>query len=65
MPHNTPILGIRLFTNKGENKMKTKEQTKKKNPYATMEGGMISAPHAVKDKPKATTIRGNDLRQGK
>lgn len=45
--------------------MKTKEQTKKKNPYATLEGGMISAPHAVKDKPKATTTRGNDLRQGK
>lgn len=45
--------------------MKTKEQNKKKNPYATVAGGMISAPNAVKEKPKATTRRGNDLRQGK
>ncbi len=45
--------------------MKNKEQSKKKNPYATMEGGLITAPHVVKDKPKATTTRGSDLRQGK
>jgi hypothetical protein len=45
--------------------MKTKEQNKKKNPYATNEGGLITAPHTVKDKPKATTRRGSDLRQGK
>ena len=45
--------------------MKNKQQTKKKNPYATVAGGIIRAPHTEQDKPKATTTRGNDLRQGK
>jgi hypothetical protein len=36
-----------------------------KNPYATNSGGVIKAPHPVKDQPKATTKgggAGTDLR---
>jgi hypothetical protein len=34
-----------------------------KNPYATNEGGVIKAPHPVKDQPKSTNIGGKgDLR---
>lgn len=38
---------------------------KKGNVYATNEGGIIKAPKAVKDSPKSTVIKGNDLRVGK
>ena len=36
------------------------------NPYATNKGGMIKAPKTpAKDSPKATVVKGNDLRSGK
>ena len=34
----------------------------KGNRYATNQGGPIKAPNAVKDSPKSTAIKGNDLR---
>ncbi len=35
----------------------------KSNPYATNQGGYIKAPKTVgKDSPKATVVKGNDLR---
>jgi hypothetical protein len=35
----------------------------KQNPYATNSGGVIKAPHPVKDQPKATTKKSDkDLR---
>lgn len=34
----------------------------KGNRYATNQSGPIKAPHAVKDSPKSTVIKGNDLR---
>jgi len=37
----------------------------KGNRYATNEGGAIKAPNTVKNSPKSTTIKGNDLRTGK
>jgi hypothetical protein len=37
----------------------------KKNPYATNQGGVIKAPQPVKDQPKATVVKGGDLRSGK
>lgn len=37
----------------------------KGNRYATNAGGIIKAPHAVKDQPKATVVKGGDLRTGK
>lgn len=39
--------------------------TSKGNRYATNEGGVIKAPNTVKNSPKSTTIKGNDLRTGK
>ena len=39
--------------------------TKKGNRYATNQGGVIKAPNTVKDSPKSTTVKGNDLRNGK
>lgn len=40
------------------------EKMSKQNPYATNSGGVIKAPHPVKDQPKATTKNGGkkDLR---
>ena len=38
---------------------------KEGNRYATNQGGAIKAPKAVKDSPKSTVIKGNDLRTGK
>lgn len=40
-----------------------KHQTNEKNPYATNRGGKIQAPHPVKDEPRATVTRGDDLRK--
>lgn len=37
----------------------------KKNVYATNSAGVIKAPNAVKDQPKSTVVKGNDLRNGK
>ena len=37
----------------------------KKNRYATNSAGVIKAPNAVKDSPKATVVKGDDLRAGK
>ena len=37
----------------------------KGNRYATNEGCVIKAPNTVKNSPKSTTIKGNDLRTGK
>ena len=34
------------------------------NRYATNKGGMIKAPKSVPDQPKATVVKGNDLRNG-
>ena len=35
----------------------------KNNPYATNKGGVIKAPrNPSKDSPKATVVKGNDLR---
>ncbi len=35
------------------------------NPYATNNGGIIKAPKPVKNAPKATVVKGSDLRDGK
>lgn len=35
------------------------------NSYATNKSGVIKAPKPVKDQPKATVTKGNDLRNGK
>lgn len=37
----------------------------KDNRYATNEGGIIKAPKSLKDKPKATVVKGDDLRCAK
>ncbi len=39
-----------------------KEKTKQPNPYATLRGGKIEAPHKAKDEPRTTRKDGNDLR---
>ena len=36
----------------------------KGNKFATNQGGIIKAPKPVKDQPKATVVKGNDLRNG-
>lgn len=36
----------------------------KGNSFATNQGGAIKAPRPVKDSPKATVTKGNDLRSG-
>ena len=37
----------------------------KNNPYASNKGGVIKAPrNPEKDSPKATVVKGNDLRVG-
>lgn len=37
----------------------------KNNPYANNNGGVIKAPkNPAKDSPKATVVKGNDLRVG-
>ena len=41
------------------------ERRMKKNRYATNSAGVIKAPNAVKDSPKATVVKGEDLRGGK
>ncbi len=41
-----------------------KGNTEKRNRYATNQGGIIKAPNTVKDSPKSTTVKGNDLRNG-
>lgn len=40
-------------------------KNKGSNRYATNKGGIINAPRAVTDQPKATVVKGNDLRNGK
>lgn len=35
------------------------------NRFATNQGGVIKAPNKVTDQPKATVVKGNDLRNGK
>ena len=37
----------------------------KGNRYATNKGGIIKAVNTVKDSPKSTVVKGNDLRTGK
>ena len=37
----------------------------KSNKFATNQGGVIKAPKPVYDSPKATVVKGNDLRNGK
>jgi hypothetical protein len=37
----------------------------KDNRYATNAAGVIKAPKRVKDSPKATVVKGEDLRNGK
>lgn len=37
----------------------------KGNRYATNKGGIIKAIHPVTDSPKATVVKGDDLRTGK
>lgn len=39
--------------------------SEKSNRYATNKGGIIKAPHPVKDSPKSTIVKGSDLRNGK
>lgn len=41
------------------------KKTNQGNRYATNQGGIIKAPKPVKDAPKSTVIKGNDLRTGK
>ena len=36
----------------------------KDNRFATNQGGVIKAPKPQKDQPKATVVKGSDLRQG-
>jgi hypothetical protein len=35
------------------------------NRFATNKGGMIQAPKSVPNQPKATVVKGSDLRNGK
>jgi hypothetical protein len=35
------------------------------NKFATNESGVIKAPNSVKNPPKASVVKGNDLRNGK
>lgn len=35
------------------------------NRFATNKGGIIKAPKSVPDQPKATVVKGSDLRNGK
>jgi hypothetical protein len=37
---------------------------KQRNPYATNQGGVIKAPNTVNNSPKATVVKGKDLRVG-
>ena len=37
----------------------------KTNNFATNKGGIIKAPKVIKDQPKSTVVKGNDLRNGK
>ena len=37
----------------------------KSNRFATNSAGVIKAPKPVKDQPKPTVVKGNDLRTGK
>lgn len=37
----------------------------KDNRYATNAAGVIKSPKSVKDSPKATVVKGEDLRNGK
>ena len=39
-----------------------KQKKNIKNPYATLQGGQIRAPHSQEGQPKATATKGNDLR---
>ena len=40
-------------------------KNKGSNRYATNKGGIINAPKSVPDQPKASVVKGNDLRNGK
>lgn len=37
----------------------------KGNPYQTNKSGVIKAPRPVNDQPKASVVKGSDLRDGK
>ena len=50
------------FLSKSE---KEDSQMKKDNRFATNGAGVIKAPKSVKDSPKATVVKGKDLRNGK
>ncbi len=39
-----------------------KQKTTQSNPYATLRGGKIEAPHKPKDEPKVSRKNGSDLR---
>jgi hypothetical protein len=51
-----------IFSQKSE---KEDSQMKKDNRFATNEAGVIKAPKSVKNAPKATVVKGKDLRDGK
>lgn len=53
-----------LFFYKKQEK-EEKAMAKCNNSYATNKSGVIKAPKPVKDQPKATVTKGNDLRNGK
>jgi hypothetical protein len=38
---------------------------KKGNKFATNQGGIIKAPNPVKDQPRASVVKGDDLRSGR
>ncbi len=39
-----------------------KKSNQPKNPYATLRGGRIEAPHKPKEEPRTTRTTGSDLR---
>ena len=48
-----------------KNLKRRKSRMKKDNRFATNGAGVIKAPKSVKDSPKATVVKGKDLRNGK
>lgn len=44
---------------------KEEREMSKNNGYATNKSGVIKAPKPVKDNPRATVVKGGDLRDGK
>jgi hypothetical protein len=56
------VCNLKRNTKKEERAMK---ETRKGNRYATNQGGVIKAPNTVKNSPKSTVVKSNDLRNGK